>query len=125
MKSMIRMTMLLGLAVLLLLMAGGCAKEEVSIIGVWTLTDMTGTDEAVQDMQAHREAGMKVSMAISSDEIEMVTTYSDSEAYDHQTVSYRIEGDLMITEAAEMAYTLTADTLTLQQGDVTMVFTRK
>lgn len=124
MKRFAKTALLLVLATLLLVM-GGCAKEEMSIVGVWVLTDMTGSDEAVQAMQENSAAGVKVTMAISRNEIEMVTTYNGGAEYDHQTTPYRLEGDRMITGAAEMVYTLTTDTLTLEQDGVTMVFTRK
>ena len=124
MKRFAKTVLLLCMAALVLMM-GGCAKEEVSIVGVWVLTDMTGSDEAVQAMKENTAAGVKVTMAISRGEIEMVTTYNDGAEYDHQTTPYRLEGDRMITGAAEMVYTLTAETLTLQRDGVTMVFTRK
>ncbi|MBR3763894.1 MAG: hypothetical protein IKK57_04995 [Clostridia bacterium] len=127
MKKSMKMALALCLTALLLL-AGGCGKKDVAadMLGVWELTDMTGSLDAVTSMQYYKDMGVKVQMAISRTELEMVTTYNGGEEYDHQTVAYRIEGDKFITDAAELVFTLKGDTLTLASADgVTMVYTRK
>ncbi len=104
----------------------GCAKEEqpsASLIGVWLLTDMNGSDDAVQSMQYYDAMGMRVTMAISSDQLEMVTAVGDQTEY--EVVGYRVEGSKLITDASEMEYTLNGNTLTLATGGVNMVFERR
>lgn len=126
MKKIMKAALVLCLAALLLL-AGGCKKDVAAdLLGVWELTDMTGSLDAVTSMQYYEDMGVKVQMAISRTELEMVTTYNGSEEYDHQTVAYRIEGDKLITDAAELTLALKDDTLTLTSADgVVMVYTRK
>lgn len=127
MKRIMKAALALSLAALLLL-AGGCSKKDVTadLLGVWELTDMSGTPDAETSMQYYADRGVKVQMAISRTDLEMVTTYNGGEEYDHQQVAYHIEGDKLITEAAELVFTLEGDTLTLTSADgVAMVYTRK
>ena len=125
-KKLMKAALVLCLAAMLL-MLGGCKKADVvpELLGVWELTDMTGTEEAEMSMQYYEMSGVKVQMAISRTNIEMVTTFGAAETYDHQTTTYRIEGDKFITEASESVFTLKDDTLTLTNEGVTMVYTRK
>lgn len=116
-----------ALLVAVVMLLAGCSSEEkadpASLLGVWVLTDMTGTEEAQISMQYYETMGWKVSMAISSDTIEMTTF--DGTHSDYQASSYRIEGSKMITDASEMEWNLQDDTLKLTTNGVTMVFTRK
>lgn len=123
MKKFRLISMLLALAMLFAGCGAGKKTDTASMLGVWVLTDMTGTEEATVSMQYYETMGWKVSMAISNDTLEMTTfdgTYSD-----YQAASYRIEGDKLITDASEMTYVLDGDTLKLTTGGITMVFTRK
>ena len=127
MKKIMKAALALSLAALLLL-AGGCSKKDVvaDMLGVWELTDMTGSLDAVTSMQYYADLGVKVQMAISRTDLEMVTTFSDGTVMDHQTVTYHVEGDKFITEASELVFSLKGDTLTLTSADgVEMVYTRK
>ena len=116
-----------ALLVAVVMLLAGCSSEEkadpASLLGVWVLTDMTGTEEAQISMQYYETMGWKVSMAISSDTIEMTTF--DGTHSDYQASSYHIEGSKMITDASEMEWNLQDDTLKLTTNGVTMVFTRK
>lgn len=98
-------------------------EQSTSLLGVWVLSDMAGSDDAVRSMNYYEAMGWKVSMAISSDTLEM-TTFDGSHS-EYETVSYQIEGNKLITEASEMEFTLKDDTLSLTTNGVTMVFTRK
>lgn len=121
-----RMNVLALLAAVLLIFTGCSTGKKVnseSLIGVWVLTDMTGTEEAVVSMQYYETMGWKVSMAISNDTLEMTTT--DGTNADYQAVGYRIEGNKLITDATEMVCVLKGDTLELTADGVTMVYTRR
>lgn len=118
---------LFALLVAAMLLFFGCSAEKktdtASLLGVWVLTDMTGTDEAQISMQYYETMGWKVSMAISNDTLEMTTF--DGTHSDYEATTYRIEGTKMVTSASEMEYVLDGDTLKLTTDGVTMVFTRK
>ena len=117
MKKFRLISMLLALAMLFAGCGAGKKTDTASLLGVWVLTDMTGTEED------EAQVGWKVSMAISNDTLEMTTF--DGTHSDYQAASYRIEGDKLITDASEMTYVLDGDTLKLTTGGITMVFTRK
>lgn len=110
-------------AAMLLLFGCSAEKKAESMLGVWVLTDMTGTEDAQISMQYYETMGWKVSMAISNDTLEMTTF--DGTHSDYDATTYRIEGTKMITPASEMEYILEGDTLKLTTNGVTMVFTRK
>ena len=104
---------------------GDARKDDTAtLLGVWTLVDMTGTPEAEEEMAANSEKGMKVQMAFSLSEFEMVTTYADSTEYDHETASYQLKDGKIVTNAGELPYELEGDTLKITTEGVTMVFTR-
>lgn len=114
------------LAAIVLIFTGcsaGKRLQPADLLGVWVLTDMTGSEEATVSMQYYETMGWKVSMAISNDTLEMTTF--DGTHSDYQATAYRIEGTKLITDASEMECVLDGDTLSLTTGGVTMVFTRK
>lgn len=130
MKSLLKTLLVLCMAVSLMMLTGcGDDKKEVAeeqpatLIGAWTLTDMVGSDDAVQSMKYYEEMGLKVTMAISNDQIEMVTTDGDHSEYG--VSDYRVEGTQIITGTSTMDYVLEGKTLKLTTGGVTMVFTQK
>lgn len=120
-----KMMTLMLLALAALLMMTGCAKEkdDASMIGVWALTGMTGSQDAEESFAYYESIGVKVTMAISSDTIEMVSAQGEHTEY--EVISYRIEGNMIITDASQMEYVLDGDTLKLTTQGVTMVFTRR
>lgn len=118
-------TALLALCMALLLLLTGCGQqEEKTLLGVWTLTAMKGSDDAEQSMTEYEALGMKMSMAISKSDIETVVTIAGGSDYEHASTTYTIEGTKLITEGSEMEYVLDGDTLSLTADGVTMVFTR-
>lgn len=123
---MMRKKMFILIVAAALLLTGCTADKKVdpaALLGVWVLTDMTGTEEAKVSMQYYTTMGWKVSMAISNDTLEMTT--SDGTHSDYQVSSYRLDGNRLITDASEMECVLKGDTLRLTSDGVTMVFTRK
>ena len=113
MKRLLKTLLLMCMTVSLVMLSGCGEKEDVAeeqpatLLGAWTLTDMTGSDDAVQSMEYYNSMGWKVTMAISADQIEMVTF--DGEHSETSTMDYVLEGR----------------TLKLTTGGVTMVFTQK
>ena len=118
---------LVALCLVAMLLLTGCGQKSnatSSLIGVWKLENMTGSDEAAENMAYYETLGLEMSIAISSSDMEVVTTIGDGGEYEHETVAYRIEGTKMITEASEMEYKLEGDKLYLTTDGVTMVFDR-
>lgn len=129
MKRLLKNLLLMCMAVSLVMLSGCGEKEDVAeeqpatLLGAWTLTDMTGSDDAAQSMKYYNSMGWKVTMAISADQIEMVTF--DGEHSEYGLSNYRVEGNQIITETSIMDYVLEGRTLKLTTGGVTMVFTQK
>ena len=118
-----KMTSLALLVLAALMLFTGCAakpEKAPSMIGVWVLTGMTGTREAEESFAYGESIGMKVTMAISRDQIEMVTMQGAHTEY--EVINYRIEGNMIITDATQMEYVLDGNTLKLTTQGVTMIF---